>query len=903
MKKKIIAVLSMVLCLALFLFACGESDAEIELVKWKAPSYDDTYYVGEEIRLKKLTVEDENGNEYEAVITVKSPDGEALIKKKASGSFTPETAGDYTVYYAILTEDGEEEIAKKTTTITVIVKNNNNNNGGNGGNNGGNNGGTSTSLSIASQFGTMKDWTDGSFFTISGNKITFKKSTNVGDYKGIKFDSINYTPADKEEQMTLTIKNSTNGTVTARINSISDAGAAYSSDLSVSAGATQSLETHVLGYSNKDSATKLNEMEIYFGNTAGNGTIEIGLTLGSSSGSNGGGNTTPTPTDPRDAHTKSVLGNMTTLYGNTDVYTASGTTVTVKQANTIGSGQYSGYLGIQWASISGYNQTVDKSISFKVTNTTGGVVTLKYKAPDPANPDNDDSAIYFDFEIPAGASEYEVKTNINGDTGKSMPSLSSITLFIGNTTGRGSIVIVPKLSNEVIKYGNDINIENPTGATITAKVDGKAVTSAQEGDVVTLSYVLSNSEAYNFGNFTLNGTAIEGNTFTMPDEDVTVSATVNKVKNVITITQTNAGTITATVEGAKVTAAAQGVEVTLNVNNIKEGYALNEFKVNGTAISGNTFTMPSTDVTVSATYTQTKFYVIVNQASHGTISATVGGNAVSATSPLDNGAVITLSNNPNANYIFVKYVVNGADYNDGTVTINGRDLTITAVFEQNIFTITKTNPTGATISAPATAEKGTTVTLDYSLSDNYTFDGWTVKDASGNTITVTDNKFTMPSSNVTVTLKAKILSATASVTNVSKYDEITYTNNTSSVTVTGTSQSNDLYHSAEIKLSNMDGQNKITFTVTNNGTSSATVYVWVATETNNRHSNGISIQSVTGATKGNGSGHDIAQQTISAGESVEITITLSSAMTSISALRVTPYMGGTLTLSDFIIGG
>ena len=884
MKKKIIVVLSLIFCLSLFLFACDNSaSAEIELDGFKAPTYGDTYYVGEEITLKKLTVEDTKGNEYQAVITVRDPNGETVIKKKTSGSFTPEIAGDYVVYYAVLDEN-EEEIAKKTTTLSVIVKNNNNNNGGNGGNNGG----SSTTLSIASQFGTMKDWTDGSFFTISGNKITFKKSTNVGDYKGVKFESINYTPADKEEQMTFTIKNSTSGTVTAKIKSVSDAGEAYSADLSVNAGSTKSMDTHVLGYSNKDSATRLNEMEIYFGNTAGSGNIEIGLTLGSSSGGNGGGNVNPTPTDPRDAHTKSVLGNMTTTYGNDEFYTVSGTRVTVKKANTIGSGSYAGYLGVQWTSISGYSKTVDKSISFTVTNTTGGVVTLKYKAPDPAKPTDDNSAVYFDFEIPAGATNYEVKTNINGATDKDMTTLGSITLFIGNTTGRGTIDIVPKLSSEVIKYGNAVNLTQPTGATISADKQ-----SAEEGETVTLSYNLTNAEAYEFGGFKVNGTAIDGNTFIMPDEDVTVSATVNKVKNIITITQTNAGTITATVEGANVTAAAQGVEVTLNVNNIKEGYALNEFKVNGNAIDGNTFTMPDSDVTVSATYTQTKFYVIVNQASHGTISATVGGNAVSSTSPLDNGTVITLSNNPNTNYVFVRYVVNGANYTDNTVTINNSDLTISAVFEQNVFTITKTNPTGATITAPATAEKGTTVTLDYSLSDNYTFDGWTVKDASGNTITVNNNQFTMPSSNVTVTAKVKLLSATATVTKAWKDGNFTATKvNDSTISVSSTQSWTGDYNGGYANI-NASGYRQITMTITNTSSKNLSLNVSVLKYVDNQYSAAYKTQAVT----------------VGANSSETITITLTEdavgngTETSIRFAPTVAFDGGTFTVSDFIIGG
>ena len=56
-----------------------------------------------------------------------------------------------------------------------------------------------------------------------------------------------------------------------------------------------------------------------------------------------------------------------------------------------------------------------------------------------------------------------------------------------------------------------------------------------------------------------------------------------------------------------------------------------------------------------------------------------------------------------------------------------------------------------TISADkTTAYKGETVTLNAIGNDGYILSAWTVKDASNNTITVTNNQFTMPDSNVTV---------------------------------------------------------------------------------------------------------------------------------------------------------
>ena len=67
------------------------------------------------------------------------------------------------------------------------------------------------------------------------------------------------------------------------------------------------------------------------------------------------------------------------------------------------------------------------------------------------------------------------------------------------------------------------------------------------------------------------------------------------------------------------------------------------------------------------------------------------------------------------------------------------------------YNITVTQPQHGTISAPAQAYANTTVTLTATPATGYCLSSWTVKDASNNTITVTNNQFTMPSSNVTVT--------------------------------------------------------------------------------------------------------------------------------------------------------
>ena len=57
---------------------------------------------------------------------------------------------------------------------------------------------------------------------------------------------------------------------------------------------------------------------------------------------------------------------------------------------------------------------------------------------------------------------------------------------------------------------------------------------------------------------------------------------------------------------------------------------------------------------------------------------------------------------------------------------------------------------GTVTASPTTAAAGTEITLAAEAASGYTFGSYTVTDADGKAVTVTDNKFTMPASNVTV---------------------------------------------------------------------------------------------------------------------------------------------------------
>ena len=81
---------------------------------------------------------------------------------------------------------------------------------------------------------------------------------------------------------------------------------------------------------------------------------------------------------------------------------------------------------------------------------------------------------------------------------------------------------------------------------------------------------------------------------------------------------------------------------------------------------------------------------------------------------------------------------------------------------QDLYTVTLTTPEHGTVTADKTeAAAGDEVTLTVTPNAGYELDVLTVQDAAGNPITVDDNKFTMPASNVTVSATFKQTTPTA----------------------------------------------------------------------------------------------------------------------------------------------
>ena len=114
----------------------------------------------------------------------------------------------------------------------------------------------------------------------------------------------------------------------------------------------------------------------------------------------------------------------------------------------------------------------------------------------------------------------------------------------------------------------------------------------------------------------------------------------------------------------------------------------------------------------------------------------------------------TLTATPNTHYEFSKWTKNGTQVstdNPYTFTVTGNATYVANFTALQQHTVTCNTTQNGTISAsPTSAYKGDIVTLTATPASGYCLGSWTVKDASNNNITVTNNQFTMPDSNVTV---------------------------------------------------------------------------------------------------------------------------------------------------------
>ena len=396
----------------------------------------------------------------------------------------------------------------------------------------------------------------------------------------------------------------------------------------------------------------------------------------------------------------------------------------------------------------------------------------------------------------------------------------------GYTASQDTVMGTMGAENMIVRVIYSINsynitVNQVTGGTVSVSVEDAPAsttsnTTANYNTRVQLSQMPDNG--YSFNGFTVttaDGTpiAVQNNAFTMPANDVTVSA--NFTANEYTITyymMNGSNTIW------EVDTFAYGDTITTVANPIRDGYTF-------TGWSGAIpTTMPAHSIAVSAQWQVNSYNITINQVTGGTITVMVNnvGSTMTTTNTSANfGSSIQLIVETANGYTFNNFVVTNADgtlietsndgffmpANDVTVSANitANEYTITYMYGNDVLavdtvacgdTITPiADPTmlghtfigwGSTLptimpahnviaspqwqvnkyrininqvqggSVQATnvidsAEYASWVQLSAVANDGYTFYGIVVTDTGGTVLSTTNNGFAMPASDVTVT--------------------------------------------------------------------------------------------------------------------------------------------------------
>ena len=155
-----------------------------------------------------------------------------------------------------------------------------------------------------------------------------------------------------------------------------------------------------------------------------------------------------------------------------------------------------------------------------------------------------------------------------------------------------------------------------------------------------------------------------------------------------------------------------------------------------------------------------------------TVQQTTGGSVNASKSSAQEGEEITLTYNTSNGYLFVKVTVKDSDnqevsVNNGKFTMPASNVTVSATFERTsgqkynmeiLFDvygeIELVSPSMEQFEqSQGKISAGTRVVLRYEMFEDwqgYEFKFWNIVDTNGNSVTVTNNSFIMPNSNVTV---------------------------------------------------------------------------------------------------------------------------------------------------------
>ena len=248
--------------------------------------------------------------------------------------------------------------------------------------------------------------------------------------------------------------------------------------------------------------------------------------------------------------------------------------------------------------------------------------------------------------------------------------------------------------------------------TMKFKVDGSEATVAQEGDTVTVE--VTPNTGYKLVALTADDADIlTPMSFTMPDNAVTVVATIVAKDYSVSVSSVTNGTLSASVPYAD---AGETITVTASP---AEGYYTDSLSYNDgssdTDIAGTSFVMPGADVTVNAAFTAINYDVTANAASNGTYTVSKATANIGDTIEIENIV-------PDANFKLGKIVWNDGTEHDVTeaksFSMPAKDVDITVEFYRSYTVDVYVEDTNGAYGTPTTYTYYAAVGTPLNISEN-----------------------------------------------------------------------------------------------------------------------------------------------------------------------------------------
>ena len=290
------------------------------------------------------------------------------------------------------------------------------------------------------------------------------------------------------------------------------------------------------------------------------------------------------------------------------------------------------------------------------------------------------------------------------------------------------------------------------GGTVTL-----SKTTAQIGDEITIT--ATPATGYRVKSIVTNPSRmITNNKFTMPASNVAVTVTFEKITYTITLSADAGSLVTVTGQ------AQYGDQVSISIN------AANGYRIKSTTTSPNVtisngkFTMPASNLTITVTSEKVSYAVTKS------ISPSGGGTVSLSKTSATMDEQITITATPASGYKVKTITATANIYGGQNITITNNkftmpaaDVQVSVTFEKISYTVSKTvTPSGSgTVSLSKTsATIGDEITVTATPATGYKLKSIVTSPAR----TVTNNKFTMPAGNVTVTVTFEKISYTITKT-------------------------------------------------------------------------------------------------------------------------------------------